>query len=210
MGHDRKSRTVFVVILSALAIGTVAILLAKGTVAILDFILLGTRLLGNLPEVFWWASAVAVLVICGLGTLGKLGVVIWSRSKEPTVVSFPPGRLGVIYRSLSRVNTGEYAKKEVRELLGVLAVDFIALRVDSTDCEAAELFRKGVWTDDPALGSYFHMQGSSSEQGRRFLRFLRKPDSAPFLEETHKTLDRLISYGEFEENKELGNSHAND
>lgn len=197
-------------ILSILAIGSVSLVLAQGTVAILDFIFLGARLLGNLPEVFWWTAGAAVLVICGLGTLRNLVVRMYSRSRKPTLPSSQPGRLGDIHRHLSRVNTGEYARNEVRELLQVLAVDFIALKLDSSDLEAAELFREGGWTEDSALRSYFLSRKSFSEQGRRLRRFLNKPDPAPFLKETRNTLDRLICCGEFQEKKEFGNTQSDD
>jgi hypothetical protein len=209
MRRDRRCLIILRAVLGVLAIGLLSLLLAQGIVAMPGLIILGMHILGDLPQIFWWAAGVAALIICGLGALRNLGIMMGSRSKESTLASSAVGRFGVIYRNLSRRSYGEYSRKELRKLLGSLAIDLIALKRDIPESEAARIFREGDWTDDPALRSYFLPQESSCEQGRGLWRRLKKSRAAISPEETQEALARLISYGEFQE-RTFGISQAND
>lgn len=209
MRRDRRCLIILRAVLGVLAIGLPSLLLAQGMVAMPGLIILGLRILGDLPQVFWWAAGVAALIICGLGILRNLGIMMWSRSKESALASSTPGRFGAIYRSLSRTGYGEYSRNELRKLLGSLAIDLIALKRDIPESEAAHIFREGDWTDDPALRSYLLPQESSCEQSRGLWRRLRKSKSPPFPVETENVLARLVSYGEFQE-RTFGIPQSND
>jgi hypothetical protein len=191
MMGDRSSLIILMAILGVLSICLVSLLLAQGMATILGLIILGTRIIAELPQILWWGAGVAVLIIGGLRVLCRLGTVMWFRSEESTPASFSPGRLGVIHRSLSRTGYGEYSRNEVRKLLGSLTIDVIALKLDIPETEATRLFREGNWTEDSDLASSLLPQQSSPEQGRSLWRRIKKSRSAPFLEETQNTLDRI-------------------
>jgi hypothetical protein len=209
MQRDRRCLIVLGAILGVLAIGLFSLLLAQGMVVMPGLIILGMRILGDLPQVFWWTAGVATLVICGLGVLRTLGIMIGSWSKGSALASSSPGRFGDIYRSLSTTDYGEYSRNELRALLGSLAIDLIALKRDIPESEAARIFREGDWTDDPALRSYLLPKESRREQSCGLWRRLKRSRSAPFPVETENALERLIIYGEFQE-KTFGIPQAND
>lgn len=186
-------------ILGFLAIGLLSLLLAEGMVAMGRLIMLGMRLLGDLPQWFWWAAGIAALSICGLGISGNLLSMMWLRAKESPSALVAPGRLGTIHRSLSRKGYGEYRRRELRDLVGSLAVDLITLKRDIPESDALRIFREGDWTDDPGLGSYLFPRESSREQSPGRRRWFRKSKPASFLEETHDALERLIAYSKSEE-----------
>lgn len=209
MRLDRISWTVLTAILGVLAIGLLSLLLAEGMVGMWGLIMLGMRLLGDLPQWFWWAAGIAALSIYGLGISGNLLTMMWPRPKKSIPTSSAPGRLGTIYRSLSRKGHGEYHRRELRDLLGSLAVDLIALKRDIPESDALRVFREGNWTTDPGLRSYLLPRESSREQSRGLCRRFRKRKPASFHEETQDALERLSSYSKSEE-AVLGISHADD
>ena len=209
MRLDRKFLSVFMAILGFLAIGLLSLLLAERMVAVWGLIVIGIRLLGDLPQWFWWAAGIAALSVYGLGISGNLLSMMWPRAKESPSALVAPGRLGTIYRNLSRKGYGEYHRRELRDLLGSLAVDFIALKRDIPESDALRVFREGNWTDDPGLRSYLLPRESSREQNRGLWRRFRKRKPASFPEETQDALERLIAYSESEE-AVLGISQADD
>jgi len=199
MRLDRKFFSVFMAIPGFLAIGLLSLLLAEGMVAMWGLIVIGMRLLVDLPQWYWWAAGIAALSIYGLGISGNLLSMMWPRAKESPSALVAPGRLGTIYGSLSRKNHGEYYRRELRDLLGSLAVDVIALKRDIPESDALRVFREGSWTDDQGLRSYLLPGESSREQSRDMWRRFRKRKPAPFLEETQDALERLSSYSKSEE-----------
>ena len=160
-----------------------------------------------LPQILWWLSAGMALSVVGLYVALGLGrKAMGDRKRQPRLVEYK-GRLSTLRDYIFKARSGTYSPHYLRQALWTLAADMIAVKSGLTRDEARDRLKKGDWSGDEALRSYFSQEGERRPKKRRT--FLAQPfrpaDHHPFLHQTEEIVERLQRYwhsielgGEFE------------